>query len=68
MNNPPAKWKFALAALPPLLILLALPLKPLLISALGTEVTLAVRCPWRCFSRKGAAHPSRPPNAAANGT
>ena len=43
MNNPPAKWKFALAALPPLLILLALPLKPLLISALGTEVTLAVR-------------------------
>ena len=43
MNNPPAKWKFVLAALPPLLILLALPLKPLLISALGTEVTLAVR-------------------------
>jgi len=43
MHNPPAKWKFALAALPPLLILLALPLKPALIGLVGTEVTLAVR-------------------------
>ena len=36
-------WKYALAALLPLLILLALPLKPFLISFLGQEVTLAVR-------------------------
>ena len=36
-------WKYALAALAPLLILLALPLKPFLISMIGQEVTLAVR-------------------------
>ena len=36
-------WKYALAALPPLLILLALPLKPFVISLLGQQVTLAVR-------------------------
>ncbi len=41
MNKP--LWKYALAALLPLLILLALPLKPFLISFLGQEVTLAVR-------------------------
>lgn len=38
-----SKKKFALAALPPLLILLALPLKPLFLLAFGTKVTLAAR-------------------------
>ncbi len=43
MSRTSLKWRWFLAALPPLLILLALPVKPALISLLGTEVTLAAR-------------------------